>query len=118
MKFFVAFLLTALLSFIVSLWFDWWIIAVAAFIVALLVHQKAWKAFLAGFLGIFILWGILAEWIDIKNEGNLSGKIGELLSVGNYPFVIVLASALIGGLVGGFAAMSGSYLRSKKVARS
>lgn len=118
MKFFIAFLLTALLSFIFSLWFDWWIIAIIAFLVALLVHQKGWKAFLAGFLGIFILWAILAEWIDIKNDGNLSGKIGELLSVGNHPLLVVFASALVGGLVGGFAAMSGSYLRSRKVARA
>jgi hypothetical protein len=51
MKFFIAVLLTTTLSFIASLWFDWWIIAVAAFLVALLVQQKAWKTFLSGFLG-------------------------------------------------------------------
>lgn len=111
MKFFIASLLTALLSFIASLWFDWWVIAIVAFVVALLVHQRGWKAFLAGLLGIFVLWGILAEWADAKNGGNLGGRIGELFGIGHHSWVMVLITAVIGGLVGGFAAITGSYFR-------
>jgi hypothetical protein len=114
MKFFVALLLTALFSFIAALRFDWWIIAVTAFLAALFVHQKAWKAFLAGFLGIFLLWAILAGWSDSGNESILSGKIGILLGIGNNPLLLVLISGIVGGLVGGFAGMSGSYLRTSK----
>lgn len=114
MKFLVALLLTALLSFISGLYFPWWGIAIMAFLVALLVHQKLWKAFLAGFLGVFLLWATLAEWIDISNESILSARIAALLGIGNNSFLLVLISALIGGLVGGFAAMSGSSLRGRK----
>ena len=113
MKFLVAFLLTALLSFIGSLQFGWWIIAVVAFVVALLVHQRAGKAWLAGFLAVFVLWAALALWINNNNDGNLSGRIAELFGIGNSPMLLILITSVIGGLVGGFAAMTGSYLRMR-----
>lgn len=111
MKFLVALLLTAFLAFMAGLYFPWWTIAVVAFLVAILVHQKPWKAFVAGFLGLFILWFVLAEWIDINNKSILSARISQLLGIGNHPLLLVLITAFIGGLVAGFAAMSGSYLR-------
>jgi hypothetical protein len=114
MKFIVAAVLTALLAFIGSLWIDWWIIALIAFIVALLIRQAAWKSFLAGFLGIFLLWAILAMWIDSSNDGLLSSKIAMLLGIGPNSFLLILLTAFAGGLVGGFAAMTGSFLYSRK----
>jgi hypothetical protein len=113
MKFITAIILTALLAFIGGLWFAWWSIAVAAFIIALLVHQKAGKAFLSGFIGVFFLWGVLALWIDIKNDSVLSKKIAEVLPLGGSSFLLILVTAVIGALVAGFGAMSGSYLRSR-----
>lgn len=114
MKFLVALVLTILFSFIAGLYLPWWSIALASFIVALLVHQKAWKAFLSGFLGLLLLWGGLAEWIDLKNNSILSARIAELFGIGSQSFLLVLITGLVGGLVAGFAAMSGSYLRSSK----
>jgi hypothetical protein len=113
MKLFVAILLTALLSFIVCLQFDWWAIAIVAFAVGVLVQQKAWKSFVAGFAGIFILWVALAEWIDMENGGILSQKIAALFGLGTNSVLLILIAGLIGGLVGGFAALSGSYIRKK-----
>src|SRR5262249_25620775 len=115
MKFTVAILLTALLSFTAGLWLEWWIIAVAAFLIALLVHQRAVKAFLSGSIGVFLLWGIMAWWIDMKNEHVLSKKIAEILPLGGNSFLLILVTAIIGGLVGGFGALSGSYLRSSRL---
>lgn len=114
MKFFIAALLTALLSFITSLWFDWWIIAVVALLVALLIHQKAWKAFLAGFTGLFLLWVALAAWVNAANESILSTKIATLLGIGGNPFFLILITGFVGALVAGFAALSGSFLRNFK----
>ena len=114
MKFTVATLLTALLAFIGGLQFDWWILAISAFLTAALVHQKPVKAFGAGFLGIFLLWGILAYWIDSKNMHILASRVAELLPLGGNSFLLILVTAVIGALVGGFAALSGSYLRKSK----
>jgi hypothetical protein len=112
MKFLVAILLTALLAFISGLFLPWWGIAITSLLVAMLVHQKAGKAFLAGLLGVFILWGGLALWIDIKNDGVLSKKIASVLPLGGNTVYLILLTGLIGGLVGGLSAMSGSFLRA------
>jgi hypothetical protein len=111
MRFLAATLLILLLSFIAGLFLPWWSIAIVAFLIALLIPQTIGKSFLAGFLGIFLLWGILALWIDVKNGSVLSQKISQLFSIGNVGFLLVLITALIGALVGGFAAMSGGSLR-------
>lgn len=113
MKSLTAIILTALLSFAAGLYFPWWSIAIVALLVAVLIHQKAGKAFLSGFLAIFLLWGILAYWIDIKNQHLLSQKIAAIFPLGGSPFALIFVTSFVGALVGGFAAMTGSYLRSK-----
>jgi hypothetical protein len=113
-KFLVAILLTAALAFVSGLYLNWWGIAIAAFLVALMVHQRAGKAFLAGFTGVFLLHGGLALWIDSVNDSLLSVKISELLPLGGSSILLVLVTAFIGGLLAGFAAMTASYLRTSK----
>ena len=115
MKFISALILTVLLSFIAGLFLPWWSIAIAAFVAALLIYQRSWKAFLAGFIGLLLLWGGLAFWIDLENESILSARIGELMGIGNNPILLIVITGIIGGLVGGFAAMSGSFLRGNKL---
>ena len=115
MKLLVSVILTALLSFIGGLYLPWWSIAIAAFIAALLIPVTGGRAFLAGFLGIFILWALLAWWIDMKNEGILSKKVAEIFPLGGSSFLLILVTAFIGALVGGFAALSGSYLHSRRL---
>jgi hypothetical protein len=113
MRFFNSFLLTALLSFIAGIYISyWWFFALVAFLVAILIHQKGYKAFFAGFLALFILWFVLAFWIDLTNEGLLSLKIASILPLGGSNWLLMIVTACIGGLVAGFAALSGSYLRS------
>lgn len=113
MKFLVATILTALLSFIAGIYIPlWWFFAIVALLVALLVHQKSGKAFFAGFLGLFILWLILVIWIDNGNDGVLSAKIASLLPLGGSKAALLFVTAFIGGLIAGFAALTGSFLRS------
>jgi len=114
MKFLVAILLTALLAFISGLYLPWWGIAIAALLVAVIIHQKSGKAFFSGYLGVFILWGALAFWMNLNNQGVLSSRIAKVLPLNGNQVYLILVTALVGGLVAGFAAMSGSYLRSAK----
>ena len=115
MRFSVSFLLTALLSFVAGLYFPWWSIAIAAFFVALLIHQKAGMAFASAFLAMLLLWSGLAWWINVKNDNILSLKIAELFGIGDNTLLLVLMTGLVGGLVAGLAAMSGSFMRARKV---
>ena len=117
MKFLVALLLTAILSYAAGFYLPWWCIAVTAFIVAVAIPQKPGKAFLCGFLGLFLLWIGLALYIDMGNQHILSMKIAELLFKSHSHALIMSVTGLVAGLVGGFAALSGAYLRQpKKVA--
>jgi hypothetical protein len=111
MKFIVAIILTALLAFISGLFLPWWGIAITSLLVAVIIHQKAGKAFLSGLLGVLLLWAGLAWWIDVKNNSVLS-----VLPLGGNAIALILVTGLIGGLVAGFAAMSGSFLRASEKA--
>jgi hypothetical protein len=115
MKFFAAVIITALLSFAGGLYFDWWIIAVAAFLVAAFIPQKPLYAFLAGFLALFFLWTLMASYIDIKNKHLLSTKVAEILFKTPSHWLIMMVTGLVGGLVGGFAALTASFIRKKHV---
>ena len=112
MKLLTAIVLTGLLAFIGGLYFPWWSLAIASFLIAILVHQKSGKAFLSGFTAVFLLWAGLALWIDMKNEGILSAKIATILPLGGNSILLILVTAFVGGLIAGMAAISGSYLRS------
>ena len=111
MKFIVAIILTALLAFVAGLKFPWWTIAIAALIVGLFIHQRAGKAFLSGFIGVFLLWALIALMIDQKNAGILSSKIASVLPLGGSGILLILVTGLIGGLVGGCGGWAGSALR-------
>lgn len=113
MKFIVSILLIALLSFAAGLYLGWWSLALAAFIVAALIPQKPWKAYLSGFLGLLLLWGGLATMIDIKNQHILSQKLAQVLPLGGSYFLLILITALVAAIVAGFAALTGSYVRKK-----
>jgi len=110
MKYVVCILLTALLSFVSGLYLPWWSIAFAAFIVSALIRQKPFMSFLSGFLGVFLLWEILAWWIDTMNESILSQKVAQILPLGGSSILLIFLSSLIGALVGGFAGLAASYL--------
>ncbi len=114
MKFIVAFLLTALVSYAAGFYLPWWNIAIAAFVVAAAVPQKPMKAFLAAFLSLFVLWVALALYIDFENQHILSMKISALLFKSKSHALIMSVTGLVAALVGGFAALSGSYLRMSK----
>jgi len=114
MKFLLTTLLIFFLAFIAGLYLPWWSVALVAFAAALLVQPGPGAGFLAGFTGIFLLWAALAFWIDTNNESILSHKIAQLFPLGGSSVSLILVSALVGGLVGGFAAMAGSSIRFKR----
>ncbi|MER3497596.1 MAG: hypothetical protein C4308_02615 [Chitinophagaceae bacterium] len=114
MKLFISVILIALLAFVSGLFLPWWGIAIAAFLVCLLIPMRVGKAFLSGFLGVFVLWALLAFWMDMKNQHLLSKKIAELFPLGGSSILLILVTAFIGALVGGFAGMTGSFLRGRR----
>jgi len=111
MKFILAVFLSALLGIALGTFMPWWSIAIAGFLVAIAVPLKPGSAFLAGFTGIFVGWVSIAMLRDASNERILSVKIASILPLGGSSFLLIVVAGLVGALVGGFAALSGSYLR-------
>lgn len=106
----VKWLLLVVLALILQLFLPWWSVTLAGFAYGLLFVQKPGRAFLAGFLAVFLLWGVMAAYITWVNDGILAGRLANLFSL-PHGSLAVLATALTGGLAGGFSALAGSLLR-------
>jgi hypothetical protein len=115
MKFITSIILTALLSYAIGLFtsLPWWSFAITSLVVAMAIHQKPFKSFAAAFISLFLLWGILAVMIDSANEHILSKKVAQILPLGGSSVVLIIVTGVVGGLVAGFAALTGSYLRKR-----
>lgn len=116
MKFIAALLLTMLLGYLVHIFnsiLPWWCVAIAAFIAGAAVPQKAGWGWLSGFLGVALLWAILAWQIDTANAGIMARRMAQVLPFAGNTTYLFLGTALVGGLVGGFASLSGVFMRSK-----
>ncbi|WP_439506505.1 hypothetical protein [Sediminibacterium sp.] len=113
MKFIASILLSALLAFVAGLFtqLPWWIFVISSFIVAALLHQSPGKSFLSGFLGLFLLWIVLAFIKDAANEHILSTKVALILPLGGSYMMLILVTGIIGGLISGFAALTGSFVK-------
>jgi hypothetical protein len=116
MKFLVCTLLIALLAYTLGLFLPWWTIAVAAFIIPLIIYQRPGWSFLSGFSAIFFLWALLSWIITSSNNNILAPKIATILPLGGSVFALVIVTAFVGALVGGLAALSGSLV-SRKAAK-
>lgn len=108
MKFLIQLVLITLLAFILELLLPWWSIAIAAFAGGIALNTRV--NFLAGFLGIALLWFFYALLIDTTGAAPLTDRVAKLFFMNS--ILLTLVTALIGGLVGGFAAMAGGALRT------
>ena len=116
MKIIVAIVLTGFLAYVAGVYstLPWWSFAITSLIVAVAVHQRPGKAFLAGFLGLFLLWSGLALLKDAANDHILATKVAGILPLGGSYLVLILVTGFVGGLVSGLAALTGSYLRRSR----
>lgn len=110
MKFLLQVLIIAVLAFLLELFLPWWCIAIAAFMGGLVFNTRA--NFGAGFLAIALLWTLGALFMNFEAAAPLTGKVAMIFMV-NTP-LLYLVTAIIGGLVGGFAAMTGSALNKRR----
>ncbi|GAA4002784.1 hypothetical protein GCM10022408_12810 [Hymenobacter fastidiosus] len=89
----------------------WWSITPVAFLAGATLGRPGGRVFLAGFAGIGLGWLLLASWQQVQGAGRLSHRVAQLLPLGGQGWLLVLVTALIGGLVGGLAALAGYWLR-------
>jgi len=106
MLFLIILILTILSSYVLP----WWAAAIIAFVAALCCGKTSGQAFWSGFGGVFIAWAILALIKTIPNNNILATRVSHLFHLPNW-LLVLLITALIGGLVGGMAALSGMLVK-------
>ena len=95
----------AIVAYFVQSMGPWWSGVVIAFLISAFAQFKPLEGFLAGLLGLGLMWGISAGIMDHYNDSILSTRIGDLF--GGIPaFGIVLITCAIGALLGGLASLS------------
>lgn len=110
MKFVTQFLAIIASAYLLELFLPWYYIAVASFVMGYALKSKA--NFLAGFLAIGILWFVKAWLQDSEGASDLTVRVANIFTLPKKEFLF-LATSIVGGLVGGSAAWSGSLLKRK-----
>lgn len=110
MKFIIRIILIAALSYLSGMLLPWWGIAIAAGFISFLLPGHGFNVFVSGFLGVGLLWMAYAWKTDIETGSVLSQKIVQLFPVSEVTYLI-LATGVIGGLVGAFSGLTGSTFR-------
>lgn len=103
---------------IAQVFFPWWSMVIVALLMGFVFADKGGLAFLAGFLAVFLLWSGYAFMLSSANNHLLADKMAVLLkplTQGNRVMLFVV-SGLLGGLVAGFAALTGTYAAKLKEA--
>ncbi|MFT4663981.1 MAG: hypothetical protein ACI8YQ_000759 [Polaribacter sp.] len=112
MKFILTLLSIAGLSALAQFYFPWWVMTIVCFLIGGVAGMKGFGSFLTGFLAIAILWGGYAFYLDMESAGILSARMAEIPEgLGVDGKMLILVTALIGGLVGGMATLTGSLGR-------
>ncbi|WP_143164155.1 hypothetical protein [Hymenobacter daecheongensis] len=86
-----------------------------SFVAGAALGRTGGQAFLAGFAGIGMGWLGLAAWQQLHGAARLSHRVAQLLPLGGAGWALVVVTAVVGGLVGGVAALAGCWLRQALV---
>jgi len=109
MKFILKVVLIAALSYILELFLPWWSVVISGFLIGALIPTGGFNSFLSGFLGVGLLWLIFAFALHNSSDGILTEKVAQIFQL-SQPALLIVISALIGGLAGGLGALTGSQL--------
>ena len=112
MKFLYQTIATILGCLIVQYFLPWWTMTIIAFGFGYLFQNKGVLSFLAGFAGVGLLWLAYAYQIDLTSQSLLTEKINKI-----FPVNVFILMVVVGGLVGGFAALTGSLLNPKRASK-
>lgn len=104
-------ILIVLLTAICQYFAPWWTVALAPFLILLWrPANTSFNAFITGFAAIALLWLAYGLYLHTSSEGAMSNRIAQIFSLPN-GILLLAVTALIGGLVGGFASLSGHFVR-------
>ncbi len=104
-------ILTAVMAYSLQTMLPWWSVVIASFSISFIISTKGSSSFAGGFLGVGLLWFILAAVTDFQTDSILTNRVAGIFSLPNN-FLLILITSVIGGLIGGFGALTGMQLRN------
>ena len=104
------FIAVLVLAIILSQFFSWWAVMIAAFLVSVTISLKKAAVFFIPFLAIALLWMVQAYLFSSANDFILAKKIAVLLPLGGNPYLLVLVTGLIGGIAAGVSGIFGKQI--------
>jgi hypothetical protein len=111
MKFLVKFIIIGILTYVFEQFLPWWSIALAAFLGGMIFKTRGLNAFLAGALGVGLIWLWFAWRIDYQTDSILTIKIAGIFQLENKNLLIAI-TVLLGSIIGAFSAWTGYNFRS------
>ncbi len=108
MKFWLQLFVTVIGCWLVQTFFPWWTLAIVCVLAGYGFGRGGFQSFVAGFLGVGLLWVGMAMFVDWQTHSILTEKINRLLPINAF-----LLTGLIGALVGGFASLTGALAAAK-----
>lgn len=110
MKYSLHFILIILLCLGLAPFTPWWSVMLAGLLAGLIVPLKKSAAFFIPFFSVGLYWLVYAWWLTSQNDFLMAKRIAELLPLEGSTTLLLVISALIGGLAAGFSSLSGSLL--------
>ena len=96
---------------IAQLLFPWWVSAIVAFWVGFWIADSPQRSYLYGFVAMLLMWSIFAGFQSSANGGLITTAFSNIFGGKVSGGQLIMVTGFIGGLVGGFSAMSGTLLR-------
>lgn len=99
------------LGILAQLMFPWWSSAIVALWVGYWVADSPGKSYAYGFAAMLLMWGVYAAIQSSANGGLITTAFSNVFAGKLSGTQLIWATGFIGGLVGGFGAMTGTLLR-------
>ncbi len=103
----ITFVLTSLFTYVGP----WWLIIIAPLLLGFFFKITQFHAFLMGAFSIIIYWGFLFIILSSKVGSSILERVAYLLPINGSKVGLVIITLLIGGLLGGLAALNGAFWR-------
>lgn len=107
----IAVILIAISAWILGLFLPWWSLAIPCVVLGAWLGKSGGRSFMYGFTGIALLWLLQSIFIHFANGGILTARIAELFSLPD-PVLVILLTAIVGGMAGGLSTLTGFYLNT------
>ncbi|MFY0652733.1 MAG: hypothetical protein JXQ96_11895 [Cyclobacteriaceae bacterium] len=119
MIFILRLILIAFACYLAGILMPWWSVILCSIIISFFLPGHSFNAFLSGFLGVGLLWMVMAWKFDMEAGSNMSSKMTEIFKLDD-PIYLIIVTGVIGAILGGFSALTGNtfrqvFIKKKKV---